>query len=307
MQPIDSKYIHLIDSQLTLITTPWYKVINKQEADVIKWQAATLVTGCQLRDLGVEIKDSDICKFFDITTDLILLNTIKSFCSIYCLQALISVSCIDSTLNPSKQYTFIRPTKTGSSAIRKYFNEHYKEYITINTHLVRCNNSNNPIIVVRGVKSRFISMYKYWKNLSVDIDRCKRDLDFIEKHKDITVLDFISILKTDKAYLVENNKYMAADVYDNISAWIGDTDYKNIIIVKYREDLNESIQRLINFLGIENKNKPVEKIRISGTDNIKEELFNHPDVDDFIKEYFKDDIILIDAIEKTPELFKAVI
>lgn len=205
---------------------------------------------------------------------------------------------------PSKKYTFIRPTKTGSTAIKEYFKEHYKEYITVeDSHTKRCSNSNNPIIVVRGVKSRFISMYKYWKNLSADNNN--RGLTFTEKHKDITILDFINIIKTNKEYLLKHDKWIY--MLDNTSAWIGDTDYKNIIIVKYQEDLNESIQRLINFLGIRNKNTPLKKLNISGTDNIKEELFNHPDVDDFIKEYFKDDIILIDAIEKTPELFKAVI
>jgi len=94
MQPINSIYIHLIDSQVTLITTPWYKVIDKHEADnnVNKWQDANLVTGCHLRELGAEIRDSDICKFFDITTDLKLYNCIKQCCPIYSLQAAISVS-----------------------------------------------------------------------------------------------------------------------------------------------------------------------------------------------------------------------
>jgi len=94
MQPINSIYIHFIDSQVTLVTTPWYKVIDKHEADnnVNKWQEATLVTGCHLKELGAEILDSDICKFFDITTDLKLYTNIKRFCPIYSLQAVISVS-----------------------------------------------------------------------------------------------------------------------------------------------------------------------------------------------------------------------
>lgn len=201
------------------------------------------------------------------------------------------------------KYTFVHIPKTGGWAIRKYFDKHYSDYIIDMSHKKRCSNHNNSIIVIRDVKSRFLSMYKYWKNGTIDREQTTRNPDFKEKHKDITILDFINILKTDKKYLTHG--FTWDDHFDIATKWIGDTDYKNIIVIKYKEDLNESVQKLINFLGIVNKNIPLAKANISVP--IKDELINHPDVDEFIKEYFKDDIILIDTIEHTPEVFKVVI
>jgi hypothetical protein len=200
-------------------------------------------------------------------------------------------------------YTFIHPTKTGGTAIEDYFKKHYYKYITGSAHERKCTNKNNPIIVVRDPRSRFLSMYKYWKNGAIDtIYKC--DNGWKEKHKDISMLDFIDTLKNNKTKLY--NKFIWGQHFDNITTWIEDTDYKNIIIIKYENDLNEKIQKLINCLDIPNKYIPLPKVNISASIDNENEL-NHPDVNNFIEEYFKDDIKLLNTIQNNPELFKLVI
>ena len=108
--------------------------------------------------------------------------------------------------------------------------------------MFKCSNNNNSIIIVRDAKSRFLSIYKYWKNGAIDT-HYKPSSYYKEKNKDITILDFINIWKTNKEYLLTD--FTWDQHFHNITEWIGNTEYKNIIIIKYEKDLNNKIQKKI--------------------------------------------------------------
>lgn len=195
-------------------------------------------------------------------------------------------------------YTFIHPTKSGGTAVENYFREHYRDHIQGMGHDNTCTNTNNPIIVVRDVKDRLLSMYKYWKGGS---EIFKRDTEWQNTYKNTTILDFITMLNQKDKQLLKT--FTWSDHFKNTSDWIRDTDYKNIIIIKYEKDMNNKIQTLINKLNIPNKNIPLSVVNKS----VLYEEIDHPEVYKFIKEYFKKDLELIDTIETNPELFKMVI
>ena len=203
-----------------------------------------------------------------------------------------------------KNYTLIHPTKSGGTAISEYLLKHYTEYFNCNdiSHYDKCANENNPIICIRDVKSRFYSMYKYWKNGSEMWERNPEDKD---KNKVKSIYDFIEFINTEnkkELYL----EYLWDVHYFPTSYWIGDADYKNIIIIKYEKNLNNKIQKLINALGIENKQLSLPFINVSDNENCFCDLEDKV-VNDFINEYFRSDIELIQKINSNPELFKMVI
>ena len=201
------------------------------------------------------------------------------------------------------KYYFIHPTKSGGTAVERYFETHYSQYIEGKGHKPKCNNNRTSIVIVRDVKSRFLSMYKYWKNGSKD-SQYKRNNDFKEKHKDVSIQDFINILKTDKTKLFQG--FTWNDHFENTTYWIGNTNYENIIIVKYENDLNAKINQLIDKLGIPNKHIELPKVNVSD-DNSFTEPTDDPTIDNFISEYFKKDIEFINDINHSPHLFKFVI
>jgi hypothetical protein len=200
-------------------------------------------------------------------------------------------------------YTFIHPTKTGGTACELYFKRYYSEYITGEGHFNVCRNKNNPIILVRPVEERFISMYKYWKNGALDT-RYQRTPEFLEKYKNYTIKDFIKLLK-------ENSKDILCDDmlteshFAPITYWFGRANYKNIIIIRYTKNLNEKINKLLNELNIPNKN-----IRLTNV-NISKSFGENTNLDEedlaFLKEYFKSDYELIDKINNNPTQFRLVI
>lgn len=71
IQPINSKYIHFIDNNITVEVKPWYRRVSKWEVDrkVESWNKAWLIAGGDLRDMGVNVSEEDMCNFFNIGED----------------------------------------------------------------------------------------------------------------------------------------------------------------------------------------------------------------------------------------------
>ena len=82
-----------------------------------------------------------------------------------------------------------------------------------------------------------------------------------------------------------------------------DNDYPSSNV---QEDLNEKVQKLIDQIGIPNKNIPLPRKNISVNIDNEHEI-NNKDVNDFINKYFQSDIELMNKIIYSPESFKLVI
>lgn len=200
-------------------------------------------------------------------------------------------------------YTFIHPTKCGGTAIEVFLKKVYPGKFVTGGHGIRCTNTNNPIIVVRDVRSRFMSMFKYWKRGS---NQFKRTDDFLQRYAKVTILDFVEILKEQNTAL--HHGFTGRGHFMPTVEWMRNVNYKNIIVVKYKNDLNESIQRLVNCLGIENKGVPLTRMNVSVDMNEEDKvLVAHPVVSEFINSYFKEDIELMRRIDECPHDFKCVL
>ncbi|MEI7960901.1 MAG: sulfotransferase family 2 domain-containing protein [archaeon] len=203
----------------------------------------------------------------------------------------------------SIKYTFIHPTKTGGTACEVYFSNHYNQYIVGTGHEHVCSNNNNPIIVIRDVMDRFISMFNYWKNGAIDT-AYKREPEFINKYKNYNIRDFIQLLKNNKRTDLDH-KFTWDAHFKPQTFWIKDTDYRKIIIIRYDRNLSPKINSLINSLDIPNKNIELPVINKSKSVDSKF-LLTSEDVE-FVRKYFRKDYELWNKIENYPELFKLVL
>lgn len=205
--------------------------------------------------------------------------------------------------NSNKKYTFIHPTKCGGTACEQFFHEHYHNYFLCKSHEYKCRNDNNSIIVIRDVYSRFFSMFNYFKSGSIDTE-WKRENPL----KNFTILEFIEIVRN---HNIESHK---SNYFDNqhvlsMSNWINSTQYENIIIIKYCDNLDEKIQKLLNILEIPNEN--IHMTIINKSIVLEEDVIMYEEnkeyIEKFVNEHYADDVKLIEDIEKTPERFHLIL
>jgi hypothetical protein len=199
-----------------------------------------------------------------------------------------------------KKHTFVHITKTGGTAVEKYINEHYSDYIVGRGHKLMCTNSNNPIVIIRNPFDRFISMYNYWKNGATSGDFTISEEATVNKNK--TIKEFIHIMKNETEKL--NTSFTWYDHFLPQSKWIPKSTYKNVIVIVYASNLEDKIFNLLDYLGIENKYIPLDRVNVS----IKElnEDLEMEDVQ-FIASQYKEDIELWNLIRNEPNQFKHVL
>jgi len=177
----------------------------------------------------------------------------------------------------------------------------------MNPHGTVCSDVKNPIVIIRDTESRFYSMYKYWKSGSLIWSRSAEQL---ARSKNQSVMNFINLLKKrDIKKLIElsDEKTIWLNHFLPSSHWIKERDYSKTIIIKYKKNLNNQFQKLFRYLEVDiGTTYPV--LNKSLLNDEKEDWDKHKfEIDEFIFEYFKDDIGLIDAIMTEPSRFKLVI
>jgi hypothetical protein len=74
-------------------------------------------------------------------------------------------------------------------------------------------------------------------------------------------------------------------------------------VVRYDSDLNSKLPRLLAGLGIPDKGVTLSRLNVSVDNKRTTSVIRRTrNVDEFVKEYFKEDVELMDAIENSPAI-----
>lgn len=203
----------------------------------------------------------------------------------------------------NKKYGFVHITKTGGTAFKLFLNKHYKKYFNIfekmKHHEPRAKQVINPITIIRDPIERYKSIYNYWRFGSTQF---KRKLDW---DPDInSIHEFTQKLKTNWRDLTKRIDFTWEEHFLPQSEWLKNSDYKRTIVIQYQDDLNESLNSLLDYLKIEKDNKFV--LKKYNVTNKKEEDLNEEDLN-FVNDLYAEDFVLFESIKNKKHLFKKVI
>lgn len=207
-------------------------------------------------------------------------------------------------------YTFIHIPKNAGFAIKSYIHnnnldiktdksthENVKRINNKDHHTELCETNNNPIIIIRDPLERFKSLYYYWKYGNMSQKK--------KKPKDTNITSFIDIFKMSEEQRV--------NIYDNHfwdvhlkkqTFWINNVDYKNITVIKYNDNIINSFNKLLDNRFISGN---MSRLYVNITNYGDDDYNLSSDHLQFLKEYYHDDFVLYETVEKQPELFKKVI
>ena len=187
---------------------------------------------------------------------------------------------------------FVHIPKTGGRAITEYLG-----VLSARPHVTKCDSDDTYITVVREPISRFESIFQFWKYGSTE---CKRDSLFTKRVAQCTIKGYIELLKK-----------RAPDVYHGFTKhthipqtnWLPKSAWANTVVVRYQRDMESQIQTLFEYLGEPLPDKTLSQRNVSH--GAKESL----DAEDleWVREHYKEDFELWDALTNRPELFKKVI
>ena len=200
----------------------------------------------------------------------------------------------------NKKYLFIHATKTGGTSVERFFLNNYSVYIEGLGHQNRCADSEHPIIIFRDPYDRFSSMFGYWKFGSNRFKLSKKELD---QKSEFNINDFARFIKNNNTKMLYS-RWLRNLHFKPQSHWFN-CDYSKIIVIKYCDDLQTSVYKLLSLLDIENKNIELRVVNKTRRTEVNHE-FNDETIEWF-EEYFKEDLNIFSQIKENSHSFKALI
>jgi hypothetical protein len=192
-------------------------------------------------------------------------------------------------------YQFVHVPKTGGLALQSFLIKHYRWDLELKCsveHDVICTPWRDSIIIIREPVSRFMSMYRFWKNGS---DKMRPQ----NEHKE-TIKEYIELIKTNNDHLID--KYTKYVHYRGQYTWIPKNTWSQTIVLRYKSDMSQSANELLEYLGI----TPKCSLEYKNVSKGPQEVLDEDDIK-WIRDYYKKDFELWDSVNNHPELFKKVI
>ncbi len=203
-------------------------------------------------------------------------------------------------------YAFVHVTKTGGTALERYFKAHLAEHVRGEGHdetcETACAENDTPILVVRDPFDRFASMYRYWKHGSEAFGGGSEAFGG-GGPATASVKDFIAALRDGDSDVLFHADYLWAHHFAPTVAWLGAAPPSAVVVVRYRPDLGAALPALCAALGLPSPEAPLEKINVSGVERVE---LDDEDAE-FVRERFAADLELWDRVVTRPGDFRAAV
>ena len=201
------------------------------------------------------------------------------------------------------RYAFIRPTKVGGTSVGDFLSQNYSSFFyrpnpDRYVHHNYCGDVDNPVIIFRDPIDRFYSIFKFWKFGS---ESNPRSLKFLREYEHYNINNFIRLIQDKQFQTLQQGFFRALHIAPQFYWYTGFLE--NIIVIKYSRDLQEPINKLLDFLNI--KQKPITLSATNISKDLSKETLSSQNLK-WINKYYRRDYELLDMIENK-QRFKHVI
>lgn len=219
---------------------------------------------------------------------------------------------------------FMSITKTSCCNLLEFLLQNYEENLLERENFAHVFTTESfsenvfPVCTVRDPVERFISMYNYYFFGSEIFGKDRRKALFFKRTDNIyEFIDSIipEIYKITHVEKRKYKKYVGEYIWrahiNPQTHWIKKQHYYKTIITMYQKNMTDILIKLGEYLHSELNFPKISKLpthKKNVTSNKKN--FNEKEmqyIKDFVNQYYSSDYELIKKIEKTPNLFKAVI
>lgn len=202
------------------------------------------------------------------------------------------------------KYGFVHIPKTGGTSVCKFLLDNYPDNFICSRfdnkpyHSLTTKDIDNPIVIIRCPIERFLSSFYYWKY-------GPKNGPWVNKYNNhnnqISIEKFIELFESDPSIVNTNITWRLH--FQPQHDWIFNEDFAKTVIIKYHNDLQKSILKLIKYLNLNDPSSKLEAINISK----KEPITITNIVKNYILNKYQKDYELIELINSTQNIFRQII
>jgi len=202
-------------------------------------------------------------------------------------------------------YGFIHVPKTGGTSIIEFLNKNYPNKFVCSRfngnpfHSLTTSDVDVPIVIIRNPIDRFISSYYYWKKgpQNGPYQKVYRD----HQNSNFSIDQFVDLLQKNKASV--NTEITWNVHFKPQHNWIKEKDFAKTIVIKYKENLSDSVYSLMDYLKLPKYQHPLKKSNMCNYEPVQVSEYTM----NYISRLYHQDFILWESILSRNSIFKLII
>ena len=184
--------------------------------------------------------------------------------------------------------------KTGGISFGQHLEKQYRpNFYYTKSHSATCS-IDNSITVIRDPVERFLSAFNFWKHGS---SYCA-----LSSSKTENLKEYIEYVKNEDPRLqCKHSKMM--HTWPQVH-WVPRDTWSKTVVIRYRKNLSEVLEPLLEYIEIPWDGSQCQNLNVTSK---RDDVTLDSDDLEWLRDHYREDFELWDAVNTRPEIFKKVL